>query len=95
MTGEYADTSKNGGMRGRQDWWIYIEGGSDQTGGKESNHYKTREEAEQMAAYIKEKYGKTAVVTKGRKPNYTLENAFAAVIPKALKELKSRLGGLK
>lgn len=94
LTGEYADTSKNGGRKGRQDWWIYIEGGDGGDHG-ESNHYKTREDAEEMAAYIQKNYGKKAVVTKGRKPNYTLENAFTETMPKMLKALKERLGELK
>lgn len=74
---------------GRKDWWIYCPGESG--GGSESNHYATREEAERMAAYIREKYGKKAVVTNGREPNYTLEHAFDAVAPGQEEALKRRL----
>lgn len=76
-TGEHADTAKNGGKEGRKDWWIYMKGESGGSG-KESHHYATREEAEQMAAYIQVNYGGTPIVTNGKKPNYTLENAFIA-----------------
>lgn len=74
---------------GRKDWWIYTPGSSG--GGGESTHYKTREEAEQMAAYIREKYKKEAIVTNGREPNYTLEKAFTKVKPGAIEDLKHRL----
>lgn len=78
---------------GRKDWWIYIPG-QNGGGGGESNHYKTREEAEQMAAYIKAKYNKIAVVTNGREPHYTLENGFTKVAPAAVEDLKDRLKGM-
>lgn len=93
-TGEYADTNKNGGKQGRQGWWIYTPG-SKGPEDYDSNEYATKEEAEQMAAYIEEKYGVKAVVTNGRKPNYTLEKAFKAVRPKAEANLQKRLKGLK
>lgn len=75
---------------GRKDWWIYIPGSSG-GGSGESNHYKTREDAEAMAAYIREKYKKPAIVTNGRDPNYTLEKAFTKVKPGAIEDLKQRL----
>lgn len=78
---------------GRKDWWIYIPGESG--GGGESNHYKTREEAERMAEYIKVKYGKKkVVVTNGREPHYTLENGFKKVTPAAIEYLKDKLKGM-
>lgn len=88
-TGEYA--AKGNGRKG---WWIYIEGQSSGNGGMS---YATREEAEQMAAYIRQKYGKAAIVTNGRRPAHTLENAFATVAPQAKADLedklKARMGG--
>lgn len=87
-TGEYADQSKNGGKPGREGWWIYIPGQASMGGG---NTYKTKEEAESMAAYIRAKYGKQAVVTNGKKPNYTLESAFTTTKPKAIEDLKDKL----
>lgn len=86
-TGEHAAHND-----GRKDWWIYIPGESGGNG--KSNHYKTREEAEQMAAYIKAKYNKIAVVTNGREPHYTLENAKIKVEPGAVEDLKDRLKGM-
>lgn len=84
-TGEYAAHGD-----GRKGWWIYIEGQESQGGGQT---YDTQEEAEQMAAYIRAKYNKKAIVTNGRKPNYTLENAFKAVKPQAISDLESKLKG--
>ena len=84
-TGEYAAHGD-----GRKGWWIYIPGQPSMGGGQS---YSTREEAEQMAAYIKAKYGKTAVVTNGRRPNYTLENAFGAVKNPAIERLEQLLKG--
>ena len=87
-TGEYADQSKNGGKPGREGWWIYIPGQTSMGGG---NTYKTKEEAEQMAAYIRAKYGKQAVVTNGKKPNYPLEKSFTARKPKSISNLEKKL----
>ncbi|MGN1368434.1 MAG: hypothetical protein ACI4WX_06175 [Aristaeellaceae bacterium] len=75
---------------GRKDWWIYTPGESGGNG-SESNHYATREEAEQMAAYIRATYDKEAIVTNGLEPNYTLEHAFDAVKPGAEQDLERRL----
>ena len=87
-TGEYAAHGD-----GRKGWWIYIPGQPSMGGGQS---YSTREEAEKMAAYIKAAHGKTAIVTNGRRPNYTLENAFGAVKNPAIaqleKLLKERMG---
>lgn len=88
-TGSHADTSKNGGKEGRAGWWIYTPG-SDGHGG-ESNVYPTREAAEDMAAYIRATYNKEAIVTNGRRPNYTLEKAFKTVRPEAEADLEKRL----
>lgn len=87
-TGAYADQSKNGGKPGREGWWIYIPGQASMGGG---NTYKTKEEAEQMAAYIRAKYDKQAIVTNGKKPNYTLEGAFITTKPKAIRDMEERL----
>jgi len=90
-TGTHADTKKNGGKPGRQGWWIYTPGSSGGAGYK-SRRYDTKEEAEEMAAYIQRTYNKRAVVTNGRKPNYTLEKAFVNVRPKAVADLEEQLG---
>ena len=87
-TGEYADTSKNGGRKGRAGYWIYSRGQPSMGGGKT---YKTKQEAYDMAAYIRAKYRKSAVVTSGRKPNYTLEKAFDHVRPNAIANLNDDL----
>lgn len=77
---------------GRKDWWVYIEGGSGYEG--ETNHYRTKEEAESAAAYISRKYGVTAVATNGRPPSYTLEKAFTVNKPKAIADAEQRLRGM-
>lgn len=82
-TGEYAAHGD-----GRPGWWIYIPGQQSQGGGKT---YATKEGAEEMAAYIRAAYKKEAVVTNGRRPNYTLEKAFKAVEPKARAALENKL----
>ena len=82
-TGEYAAHGD-----GRKGWWIYIPGQPSMGGGQS---YSTREEAEKMAAYIKAAHGKTAIVTNGRRPNYTLENAFDTVKNPAIAQLESLL----
>ena len=89
-TGSHADTKKNGGKPGRPGWWIYTPD-SEGPEGYKSNVYITKEKAEDMAAYIERKYGHKAVVTNGRKPNYTLEKAFIAIEPKARKQLENVL----
>lgn len=86
-TGEYAVHGD-----GRKDWWVYIEGGSGYEG--ETNHYRTREEAESAAAHIRSKYGKPAVATNGREPSYTLEKAFTVNRPKAEADLERLLRGM-
>lgn len=82
-TGEYAAHGD-----GRKGWWIYIPGQESMGGGRK---YNSREEAEDMAAYIRAKYGKPAVVTNGRRPNYTLEKAFTVNAPKAKQDLAEML----
>lgn len=89
-TGEHADTAKNGGKPGREGWWIYTPGSPGPTGEK-SNTYQTEEEAKDMAAYIRAKYGKEAVVTNGRDPHYTLERAFEANKETAKKIIADKL----
>lgn len=76
-TGSHAATGKNGGKPGRPGWWIYTPGHTSPSG-KKSRTYATEEEAEEMAEYIRKEYGKTAIVTNGREPSYTLENAYIA-----------------
>ena len=92
-TGSHADTAKNGGKQGRSGWWIYTPG-SEGPEGYKSRQYATKEEAEDMAAYIKSTYNKETVVTDGREPNYTLEKSFIAVSPKAKRDLQNKLKGL-
>lgn len=82
-TGEYAAHGD-----GRKGWWIYIPGQKNMGGGMS---YGTKDEAESMAAYIRRKYKKNAVVTNGRQPHYTLEHAFQSVEPKAKSDLESKL----
>lgn len=89
-TGEHADTKKNGGKPGREGWWIYTPD-SDGPEGYKSNVYLTKQEADAMAEYIERKYGHKAVVTNGRKPNYTLEKAFIANEPKIQKLFETGL----
>lgn len=89
-TGSYADTSKNGGKPGRPGWWVYTPD-NPSTDGKKSNTYYDEMEAMMMAAYIKDTYNKKAYVSNGRRPNYTLENAFNATKEKAQAELERRL----
>lgn len=69
-TGEYAAHGD-----GRKGWWVYIRGQASQGGGQS---YKTREEAEEAAAFLRNVKGLDAVVTNGRQPNYTLERSFEA-----------------
>lgn len=83
-TGEHAVRTPH-----RSGWWVYIEGGSGYDG--ETNHYRSQQEAEAAAAFIRRKYGRKAVATNGRDPNYTLENAFKANTNKAKADLKRRL----
>lgn len=87
-TGEHAATGKNGGIKGRQVWWIYTPG-SDGPEGYKSRVYATQAEAEDMAQYIRKTYKKKAVVTNGRDPNYTLEKAFIAKGIPAISTLKA------
>jgi len=89
-TGAYADTHKNGGRDGRKGWWIYTPG-SEGPANYQSRMYSSREEAEDMAAYIWKTYKKTAIVTNGRRPNYTLEKAFTVNKPKAIADAEQRL----
>lgn len=83
-TGEYADTSKNGGRKGRQGWWVYKDGYKGK-GGK----VLTERQAKAMAAG-----DPTVHATNGREPNYTLERAFDKTKPKAIAELEKRLKGM-
>lgn len=87
-TGEYA---LNGD--GRKDWWVFIEDSSGKSN-RESNHYKTKDEAKQMVAYLRSK-GIKAGYTKGQQPKRPLHFSFNQN-EKDLKEaLKSQLGSMK
>lgn len=86
-TGSHADTAKNGGKQGRQGWWIYNEG-EPYEGEEESRHYATKAEANDMAAYIRSRYGSNPVVSNGRDPSYTLENAFIQTKPAVIAEFE-------
>lgn len=68
-TGEHA-LNKDG----RKGWWVYIEGGSGYKG--KTNTYNTKEEAEEMAEYIRKEYNLPAVATNGIDPNRPLHRAF-------------------
>lgn len=85
-TGEYAAHGD-----GRKGWWIYIPGQESMGGGQT---YMDEGEAKAMAAFIRKTYGKEAVATNGRRPNYTLEKAFDAVKNPALARLQNKLRGL-
>lgn len=82
-TGEYAAHGD-----GRKGWWIYIPGQESMGGGQT---YHDEMEAMMMAAFIQQTYGKRAYVTNGRRPNYTLENAFGAVKNPAIQRLEQLL----
>ena len=85
-TGEHAvDKSKS-----RKGWWVYTPGDSGPEG-YQSGVYADEAEAKSVAVYIKRKYGKNAVATNGRDPQYTLENAFRKVSPKAKADLEQKL----
>ena len=86
-TGEHAvDTSKS-----RKGWWVYTPGSPGPEGYK-STVYATEAEAQSAAEYIRRTYKKEAVATNGRDPQYTLQNAFKNVSPKAKADLESKLG---
>ena len=87
-TGEYA---LNGD--GRKDWWVFIE---DSTGksSNESKHYKTKEEAKRMVAYLRSK-GIKAGYTNGQLPKRPLHLAFTQNERDLKEVLKSRLGNVE
>ena len=87
-TGEYADTRKNGGKKGREGWWVYVNG--QRSSEKSSAEYRHEDEAKAVAASMRSE-GLDAYASNGRRPNYTLENAFKAVKNPAIEELKRRL----
>lgn len=83
-TGEYAAHGD-----GRKGWWVYIRGEESKGGGKS---YRTREEAEAAADFLRMVKKLDAVVTNGRRPNYTLEKAFTDTRPFAKRRLAELLG---
>lgn len=82
-TGEYAAHGD-----GRKGWWVYIQGQASQGGGQS---YHTKEEAEEAAAFLRRVKHLDAVVTNGRRPNYTLEKSFEAVKNPAIAQLERML----
>jgi hypothetical protein len=85
-TGEHAvDKSKS-----RKGWWVYTPGNPGPKG-SESGVYADEQEAQSMVRHIRRKYKKTAVATNGRDPQYTLQNAFKNVAPKAKADLENKL----
>lgn len=85
-TGEHAvDKSKS-----RKGWWVYTPGNPGPKG-YQSKVYKSYEEAQSAADWIRWKYKKAAVATNGRDPQYTLQNAFKNVAPKAKADLENKL----
>lgn len=85
-TGSYADTSKNGGRPGRTDWWVYYRNSGPNP---DTPHYD--EPTAQAVAENLRISGKDALASNGRRPSYTLENAFTANEPKARADLEARL----
>lgn len=86
-TGSYADTSKNGGIQGRPMWWVYV---TNETPRTDNPIYRTEEEAKAVAASWREE-GKDAHASNGRRPSYTLENAFTTTKPRAISSLEQKL----
>lgn len=84
-TGEYA--AHNDGRKG---WWVYVKG---ETRGKGGKSYATKEEAEEAAAFLRNVKHLDAYATNGRRPHYTLENAFKSVEKKAVAALEAQLKG--
>lgn len=82
-TGEHADTSKNGGKKGRQGWWVYKDGYTGKGG-----PVLTEAEAKAKAAAS----DGSVHATNGREPNYTLEKAYLANKEKAKRDLENKLG---
>ena len=82
-TGEYAAHGD-----GRKGWWVFIRGQASQGGGQS---YRTKEEAEEAAAFLRRVKGLDAVVTNGRPPNYTLERSFESKSGWAEKRLADML----
>lgn len=83
-TGEYADTSKNGGKPGRPGWWVYKDGYKGNGG-----EILTEAEAKAIAAE-----DSTLHATNGREPAKTLETAFTVNKPKAVADLETRMKGM-
>lgn len=73
---------------GRKGWWVYVKGYQ----GDGGQTYQTREEAKAAAEFLRSE-DLDAYYTNGRKPSYTLENAFKATMAKAVDALEARLKG--
>ena len=87
-TGSYADTGKNGGIPGRQGWWVYVK--DQERREKKSKTYSSEAEAMETVMYLRS-LGLDAYATKGREPNYTLETAFTKTKSKAIADFENRL----
>lgn len=71
-TGSQADLSKNGGISGRPQWWVYV---ANETPRATNPVYLSEAEAKAIAASLRAD-GKDAYATNGNPANYTLEKAF-------------------
>lgn len=80
------DHAAHGG--GRKGWWVYVKGYQ----GNGGRTYNSEAQAAAVASSMRME-GLDAYHTNGREPNYTLEKAFKAVIPKAVQALKDKLKG--
>lgn len=93
-TGEYADTSKNGGIDGRIPYWVYVRNSPNRDlRSRELKPHYTKLEAEAIAASMRAE-GIDAYATSGRPAQYTLEKAFAANRQSAIDDIESKLKGM-
>lgn len=84
-TGSHADTVKNGGKKGRSDWWVWAPGWE-----PGSRPRYTEQEAKAYAADCQSR-GIDAHASNGRDPSYTLEKSYINTKSAAIEELKSLL----
>lgn len=94
-TGEYADTSKNGGIDGRIPWWVYVRNSPNRdVRPRDLKPHYTQLQAEAIAESMRAE-GIDAHATSGRPAQYTLEKAFTANRQSAMDDIESKLKGLK
>lgn len=74
-TGSHADTTKNGGVPGRSDWWVFVPYETPRARFHEV--HRTEDEAIAEAA-SRRADGENAFASNGNEPHYTLEKAFIA-----------------